>query len=307
MERYSHSGTVTASGLLLMPLAGLVTAGVLAVVYSVIIVHVPFIYANFLATAAFGFATGYTIGRAAKIGKIRNPLVAGLFGLVFGLVGLYIAWAADFIIRFELPQDDYLVAFRPGMLSEYIAVFYDQGFWGFSEKSNVSGLLLAAIWLVEAGVIVGLAMLTAHAATAKLTFCERCQTWNQVVEDVRRLAIGPGQESVIERLATGNLSALKDLTVASPETSVYLRVDMAQCQTCSDSSYVTVQLVTETVDKDGDVSTDTDALLTNVLVTEAELIELQEAGQPAPEGEPDVGTTMEQLDQGPTDDPRFEG
>ncbi|MBN1911492.1 MAG: hypothetical protein JW818_17245 [Pirellulales bacterium] len=288
MEYYRHSGAVSPVGLVMTFLAGLATACVLAIVYSLLIVHVPFIYVNFLATAGFGVAIGMAIGHTAKAGKIRNPMVIGVFGLIFGLMGLYIAWGVDLIARVGFP--DYVLAFHPRWLAHHIAIFYEEGYWGFGEKP-VTGIVLAIVWLIEAGVIIGLATLIAYGVTATLTFCERCGTWNQLEEDVRRLVIGPGQEAVLERLKTGDLTVLMELSVAPPEASVYLRVDLAHCATCSDSAYVTVQMVTETVDKDGDVSTNANALLTNLLIAESDLAHLREIGQPMPEPEspPPIG------------------
>ena len=125
METYRHSGAVPLTGLLRAVATGLVVAGVLGVVYSYLVVYIPIIYINFLVTCVFGLAIGWSVGRAAKSGKIQNTFLVGWLGFVFGLAGLYVAWGADLIARIGLEAGPW--AFHPRVLLSYVQWFYENG------------------------------------------------------------------------------------------------------------------------------------------------------------------------------------
>ncbi len=251
MQTYQHSGAVPLTGLILAGATGLAVAAVLGVLYSYLVCWIPFVYVNIIVTCAFGVAIGWTVGRAAKAGKIRNTLVVGLLGLGFGLVGLYVAWGADLLARGGLKYG--LLAFDPLVLLRYIRVFYENGFWGMGEGENLKGVFLALIWLAEAGIIVWLATILAIGSIASLSFCERCNRWTTAEEGVQKLLVEPGQESIVEAAATGDIVPLKDLYRAPDDAAAYLQLDVAHCDTCSESNFLTIQMVTHTEDKKGNL------------------------------------------------------
>ena len=284
MQFYRHSGAVTPGGLILATLAGLATAGVLGFVYSCVIVHIPFIWVSFLATLGFGAVIGLAVGRAAKAGRIRNPVFVGILGFLLGVLGLYVAWGVDLIARAQC--NDFVVAFHPLVLFNYMSWLYENGSWSISENTDpVVGVFLAAVWLVEAGLIVGLAAVMAYKATAKLTYCEHCHTWNPVEKNVRSLAIQQGQEPILDRIRSGEVAALGELFLSPPEDNDYFRVDLACCPTCSESNYLTFQMVTHTFDKEGNLKTKEKALFENLVVSDTDVELIRAAGQPLPEME----------------------
>ena len=140
------------------------------------------------------------------MGKIRNPVLAGAYGLIFGIVGLYFAWVVDLWARTGRIDP---VAFQPRVLVRYIAWFYEHGLWTISNHGGkgdtVSGIPLGIIWLVEAGVIVGFAAIMAYKSVAEVPFCEECNEWTKGNSRAALLKFNP---AVQQQLAAGELNVL---------------------------------------------------------------------------------------------------
>ncbi|MHC4405194.1 MAG: hypothetical protein ACYTG0_36575 [Planctomycetota bacterium] len=285
METYRHSGAVPLGGLALTILVGLVVAAVLGVVYTYAIVNIPIVYINFFVTCALGAAIGFAVGVAARAGKIRNTFVVGVLGLAIGVVGLYVAWAVDPTARGYNPEiKDAATYFRPNELLGYMKVFYKDGMWTYRDKA-VTGIPLAIIWLVEAGLILALANVVARTFIASRTFCERCRQWTVVEEGVQELALESGEERALERILSGDLAALNELHRAPEGAEGCLRLDLARCPTCTESNFLTIQMVSQAVDAQGNLQTKTEALFSNLLLGEADALAFRHVGRERPEEE----------------------
>ena len=129
------TGDVIDFGLGLTLLAGLFTAVVLGVIYTIAIVLIPFIYVNFAATVFFGIAIGAAVGWTAKFGKIRHGLTIGILGTCFGFVGLYAAWSADPLARLGIEDGGILL--EPTVLFKYMSWCYENGTWGFTRRISL--------------------------------------------------------------------------------------------------------------------------------------------------------------------------
>lgn len=264
-------------------LAGIAVGGALAVVYAFAINWIPFIYINFFLSLGLGFAVGMTIAYAAKAGKVRNATVACLFGLIFGLFTLYVAWAFDPQAR--IPNNEGFVAWDPNALMGWIQFGYEKGFWSIGKGGgdNVSGMFLAIVWLIEAGIIVGLAVILAPSAINAQPFCEDCNEWATTEEDVARLAIRDDNDTVLDRLLGGEVGALSELPRATADAAAYLRCDLAKCESCPNSNWLTISVVVHGVDNEGKATTDVTPLLAGMEIEPAD-VEVVRAGgaEPAP-------------------------
>jgi hypothetical protein len=285
METYRHSGAISPLGILLASSVGIATALVLGVIYSFGAVHIPFIKIHFLLTICFGGALGFAVGCGAKIGKIRNTFVATAYGFVIGLIGLYVAWAADLIARFVVPAGgkDYLKAFSPVVLVEYIKVFYENGAWAMKNGPPVSGIMLAAFWSIEAVIIVGLSTVVAWYVIADHPFCENCKRWTVNEKGNRSLSL-IGANDALRQLLAGDPASLMKFNLAQNEQE-YLQLDLALCSTCTESNFLTVQRVTETIDKEGKVNSTRTPLLQNMLIDAEYLPLVRHAGREPPSPE----------------------
>jgi len=83
-----------------MVIGGVITAVVLGAIYAYGLAWIPLIYAALALTAGLGAGIGFVVGICGKVGKVRNPSIIGLFGLLAGLVGLATAWCLDGAAKF---------------------------------------------------------------------------------------------------------------------------------------------------------------------------------------------------------------
>lgn len=277
MEFYRHSGAVTLGGLIGATVAGVATAGVLGVVYAFLIVWIPLVFLNFLLTIGFGGILGFVVGGMARLGKVRNGLIAAMLGLICGLIGLYVAWAADPAAR--IPGEGFL--FEPQELFAYISFFYHNGLWGFTDGAMVSGVVLAVVWILEALIIVGGSTLVAAMMIAGRPFCEQCYQWTTIEKDVRRLSAANAQQDQLERVLRGDLNALSAMVPATKGEPVYFRLDVARCPTCSQSNFLSIQAVSEGVDKEGKPTTNETAVFEHLVITQQQLALVRQAGREA--------------------------
>ena len=267
VETYRHSGGVGALGIPLMCLVGGITAAALGVAYAYGLAWIPLIYVSFLLTGGFGAIIGLAVGVCAKAGKVRNPMVAGIIGVLCAILGLYVAWAFDAIARFG-SEDIPGPMFAPGLLVEYIKYFYEEGFWGIGRANvMVSGIFLGVVWAAEAIVLMGLAWILSSGAISTHPFCENCQCWTKQTEGIAKINPAHGDTSGIEQLCDGQIEALSGFTHCSPEAADYIRIDTAVCPTCTESNFVSVHVVETTKDKDGNNKVESKPLKQNMIVS----------------------------------------
>jgi hypothetical protein len=303
METYRHSGAISPVGILLAVTVGVISAVVLGVVYSLGNVNIPYVKIHCLLTIGFGCLMGLAVGLAAKAGKIRNNFVAAAYGFVIGLIGLYVAWGTDFLIRDIIPAggqiSDAVIAFSPEALWEYIKWFYENGKWAVSGHKPWVGIQLGVVWSIEAITILAGSTIFACIFIMDLPFCESCNRWTTKKAGERKLSlVGAGE--ALNRLLTGDLTALAEFNLAQDEEAEYLQLDMATCPACSESNYLTVKQNKQTLDSEGKPKTDSKSLLENMLVAGEDLPLIENAGrepvpledgESKPEGEtqPEIG------------------
>jgi hypothetical protein len=83
-------------------------------------------------------------------------------------------------------------------------------------------------------------------------------------------------ESSLERLADGDLSALDDFQLASDEDSTCVWLDLTTCPRCDRFNFLTVRLAQKTVDPDGNLDIASHELLSNVRIDAAQLERIRE-------------------------------
>lgn len=276
VETYRHSGRIGGLGIPVMLIAGICSAFVLGVVYSYVLAWIPIIYVSFLATGGFGAGLGLVVGWSSRAAHVRNTMITGIIGLFTGLLGMYVAWAFDGIARFG--GEDATVMFNPVLLSEYVSFFYENGFWGLGRgnaNATVSGIPLALIWLVEGGVVVGLSFVLSTGFAADHPYCEECGRWTDRTEGFCKLMPPTDDPTSIEQLCSGDLKTLSQFQRSPEDAAAFVRIDTAQCADCDQCNCVTISLAKITVDKDGKESTDTQALVTNMLITGSDMEQLR--------------------------------
>jgi hypothetical protein len=281
---YEESGRMPTSGILLATAAGLSTAVVLGIAYSYAIVYIPVVYVNALISMLFALLVGGAVASAAKAGHVRNALLVGIIGGVSGLVGLYVAWGTDLLARIGLPPNaDIFTAFRPDVLVRYMQFFYEKGLWSISNFGRdknaqmVSGLPLAAVWLLEAAVVVGGATFTAWTAVRRLVYCEHCERWVKSEKGVKKFAINVPQ-NLISLIVGGDVGKLDALPLASPGDRSFLRLDLDCCDGCSTSNYLSIERIVTSLDKKGKPKQESTTLVRHLAVKPADALLIRQAG-----------------------------
>jgi hypothetical protein len=288
MEFYKHSGAIPIGAVVLILVAGLITVVVGGVIYSFAIVYIPIVYVSVLLTFGYGALIGAVVGWAALAGKLRNNFILTSLALLFGALGLYAAWGMDTLARIGLEVG--LLGFHPLILWGYMGYFYENGSWGLTEGEAVTGPLLAAVWLAEGLIILGMSLVVARAWGTKLPFCERCDQWTTQEQGVLYFAADP-QDLRWQRVQMGDLQAIDEFKPGVGDEGSGVRLDLASCPSCREGGFLTAQAVTFTVDQNGALSEKTTPVFTHLVIDQAAVDYLRvKAAQVASEGEQAAAT-----------------
>lgn len=278
MQFYQHSGRCGFWGVPIAAACGILASLVLGIAYVYLVNWIPLVYVSFLATLAYGFAIGMAVVLGARVGKIRNALVATLVGGLVGLVAVYTAWVYDPVAR--LPGINGPV-WRVETLWEYMKFGYEHGFWTIGRNGQaVTGVFLAAVWVAEAAIIVGVAGATVHACVGHLPFCEETNQWTKAEKKVAQLSLVHDEdaEAKLKRLVEGDLTALAELTRAIGDEPSLLQLDLATCPDCPTCNYLTMKIVQSVTNKKGEVSKQEVKLLEHLQVAPEDVPAIRAAG-----------------------------
>ena len=172
-DTYRHSGKYGLHGPVLTVVAALAVGFPLGFAYGYLMKWIPFIILRVFGTAGSGLAFGFLTMWLMKTGKVRSTPVAALCGAVAGLVGLYFVWNGH--IHTLVNKAPLLCP--PDTMVATMSYFYEQGTWGLRGSGNVTGIMLALVWAVEAAIIIGLSALIPFGTISDTPFCEKNQCW----------------------------------------------------------------------------------------------------------------------------------
>lgn len=272
---YSHSGRAPFGGLLLGLVLGLVASPVLALIYSYVTLYLPFIYINFLISLGFGIGVGLPVGFGLKTGKVRNTPVALLLGGTVSLWAFYFVWA---IWVFALLQragsgDVGLldVIFNPLGLGSVILKINETGAWTLF-SFPVSGIMLWAVWAIEALIILILPLIMAWVFVSD-PYCETCNRWTEEEKAVREFkCVVPPEElkEIVRRKDYGIL-------LGHPRRAgdlIFYRADVHKCKSCNVLHVLKIEEVTLKIDENGKSSESKSAVVENLLINASEMAAL---------------------------------
>lgn len=257
---FRHSGRFTPQGLLLMALAAGGVAPALGVVYGYLVAINPLIYVNFLATLCCALGVGFAVGFAARLGKVRNWKLTGVFALLGGLALFYAQWWATLRAYGAPTPFDQPAAFWPAALA-----LADSAPWTLRGHAPGSGVLLT-VWSVEAAILVGGAALVGFGSLTD-PFCEKCGVWAVARLQVAPLdSVGDG-EQLRARVERGDLGALRELDTVQASPS-YASIKLISCPKCSELRVATVEQV-DIQESKGERKENRHVVLENVLIDAA--------------------------------------
>lgn len=254
----THTGTVSLDSILILILVVMVAApilgGLLALVGSAF-------YLIFLFPIGMGLLNGFIVSQGVRWGKLREPVVAGVFALLFGLT----VYGAYRYVDYQLIRREIRSAIVEGLMFEFGEadpaevdfildefLYAETGQTGFigvvlldakagmsvgrvgrSTTINIGTTLTWVYWLFEASMIVGIPIFLAM-AEAKRPFCEFHDRWYSSEKSLGGIATGHIKET-LNLLDTGQYESFgKTLNARSPGSGVEIFIQ--QCPDCQQSS-----------------------------------------------------------------------
>ena len=285
-EVYKPSG---AFGIVFVPLlVAMLAIGIaLAYLYQMLLEWIPFIYVTFILTIIFGACLGAFGRLVVKAGSVRNVLIAGIIGLVIG-GGSHAAkfwfqyerilWEAAEIKAEEenkTVEQAHQEMRRDLSFWQHIKLRVDLG-WELNGGAPIAGFFVYLIWLIEAGIVIGLAVMMPNAAS-KEPFSEKTGQWASEESTIMMLPID-NPEMVDKISQATDVDQL--LTIPIPKSdetnqfAVYV-VNSIMGQDMEDA-YLTVNLTTITYDKDGTEQKKEQPLVKYAILTSEQRVQLNE-------------------------------
>jgi hypothetical protein len=265
----------------------------LAAIYALINIYVPIVgVVTIFALAGFAFICGFAGGAVMGGGRSRNTLVSLAVSVVGALLALYSLWVFFlFFLMRQAEQDPSLLAMflSPGALWEVMGSVASTG-WFEIKGSTPSGLLLWLFWLAEAAIFVGVCAFASVGAGA-VVWCEACGL-DMPGSVPLETSAGADLAGIVKR---GGLSSFETL---QPDQGMAL--ERLKAHVCSRCGYAvaSVEGVTKTVNKKGELSESTRQLLpkhvvTRDFVSRAEARNRPQPAEPASSFEPSSSPSSE--------------
>lgn len=265
---YRHSGKFAPHGLLLPLIVAVVLGIPLGLAYGYIIRWVPFIYINFIVTLAYGGAFGWVTSRLVKLGRVRNTVLAGAIGAIVGLIAVYFEWSGHLHTLVKSPP----FIFAPDEIANGMAFLYEKGSWGLRSSGSVTGIALAIVWVIEAGIIIGCAAVLPVAFVKQTPFCEDAGCWldEEKTFDTLEKITDPAR---LAPLKEGDIMPLVETKPKPEGASGFTRLTLKRSPKCDRFSTLQVHDVTVTFDEKGERNEKTREL-TDLLVLPASMFDL---------------------------------
>jgi hypothetical protein len=250
---YSLSGR-PGLGLIVLPAVAVFCGGVTGWLYGIVNVWNPLIYIQFLATFCGAGALGWIIDQAAGLAKCRNKMLVYAAGVLCGVTFFYFSWASFLCMLAPpvsgLPGTTFGVAADPGVMWSAASAVANTGWFTIGRSgSNVSGIALWGIWLVEAGMLLGVPLFVAWKAYAKRTYCEDCGCWVKASKGLHHILVNPDTTEMAKNCDLDGL-AEAPLGLSAPLPNHYFRVDHSLCERCQNTGTCCVMEVEVTKSED---------------------------------------------------------
>ena len=247
LETYRHSGKFNAPALGLAVGAAVAVGVPLGLAYAYAVRWIPFIYINFFVTLGYGFAFGWLTTRILKAGHVRNTMLAALSGLAAGLIALYCEWSGHIHVVFE----DAPWFLRPDEVVRGVKLLYESGSWTFHNQA-VTGIPLAIVWLIEAGIIVGLAAAMPFGSVGDTPYCEQSKCWLDEEKKIDTLETIT-DAAPLAALKAGDIMPIVQAKPKAEGAAVFTRLLLKRSEKCQKFCTLRVQDITVSIDSKGNV------------------------------------------------------
>lgn len=262
---YRWSGQVGLGGLIAYALTGLLLFPVLAWLYIVIEMNVPYVKLSLLIMLVFGFAAGGILAGISKAFKIRNWALLVVSTLLFALYFEAFSWLfwVHRIANMASGEGGEGVSFLDILLNplgvlEFVQKIAETGYYTIgrssSSSSAESGIFVYIGWLGEALCVMGFIIGTPLVMAKDRIFCESTSEWIDDIEDIGPFATIPQEQPFRDRILAGDMGAFETLFPLTEVTGIFVVVKAAR--TKNDPTFCVLKVVemTPKVDKDGKVT-----------------------------------------------------
>jgi hypothetical protein len=264
MLYYQRSGRMGALGLPLMLGFGVGMGALLGVPYAYAVHYCPLIYINLFITMAFGFAIGMAVNVGARTGKVRNLGMVMLAGLISGLAGEYVSWVG--YVHAVVKNSGWV--WSPAELQAYIEVINAQGVWSI-KSSTPTGYVLGAAWLVEAGIVVGMAVWLPRSGIGSIPFNEQTGTWADIVTAYGPFRLTGELHALTSRLEAGDTAAINELELAPASASSFHQCVITSCVDDDQFTLLSLEAISRAFDDKGKEQLTKRTLLKHLFITPA--------------------------------------
>lgn len=282
LRPYRHSGKFAPSALIVLPLAAVLLGWPLGFAYGYLIKWIPFVYLNILITGCYGLALGLASDWLLRKCHVRNVGMAYLLAFLVGVLANYFQWNGHVNALFEQAP----LVCRPRGIWGAMQFLYEHGSWsvGKYSKGNVTGLMLAGVWLAEAaGIMVAVVYFGTDSART-MPYCEKNRVWLDESKKYDTLAFfdDPAQ---LAALAAGDIVPLIESPRREEGAPSFARLTLRHSPKCDEFFTLMVENVFRSTNKKGEVEENTKALTPNLILpcSMRELVERFVSDSPAPD------------------------
>lgn len=265
-QYYEPSGRYSPLSFLLWILIAFTALPLLAMVYAYAIWYIPIPYLNFFITGIFGFSIGWIVSNVVvKYGKVRNKMLASVFGLFAALTALYFHWAVWVDLAFNVSDTigtDSIgiatsnikfgevlgLAANPSGLFDTMRLINEVGVWGI-KGGTVSGTLLSIVWIIEMIVVVFVTYLFSSGQATK-PFCETEDNWFKEME-LSKVGYVEETQKLLDSLSNGDIATLETMLVPAHKSKSKHRTKFTLFDANSGENFITVETEVASIDNDG--------------------------------------------------------
>jgi hypothetical protein len=169
---------------------------------------------------------------------------------------------------------------RPKVVWDFAMELSTEGTFSRGDKP-VKGTELLIFWGLEALGILGCVTVIPILGLRQRTFCETCNRWMPKAEPIMRVAPAD-EETVRQQMIAKNLPHLTTLGWATSQTPHHLLVELRKCPRCDESSFVSVNRITITVNNKGQRQEKVKKIVDRMRLTPEEVAMLRELASPPP-------------------------
>ncbi len=243
----------TAGSVVVAIICTVAAAAFLSLIYGPADHYSPLIYLNMLLAYGVAAATGFVGKKMIRVKKITSLGAASLIGGIGGFATLFLSWAS---YVWTLADFDFSVYFdhilHPRYFWHLMNFLAENPMWTIGKGSGtLPAIAYYAIWLIEAGIIIGVPIMACRNFVRDNVLCDGCGTWIAATGDAAVFDVSGEEGDAREReqrIGTGDIALLLDLPRLDPSVTGVPRMEAIglACPYCEDKdSYVTVNFVTE--------------------------------------------------------------